>query len=115
MRCNNRCSYSMTSSQSCRNDSRGDRPSAFAVFRLTVRSYLMGRLHWQITRLLALENAMHILTCAPADVAGIGSIGHQTSLSDELSIGGNGRHPVLIRQPNDLLAHVNEENVRSQN
>ena len=29
-----------------------------------------GRLHWQISRFLTLENAIHVCTCPPADVAG---------------------------------------------
>jgi len=42
VRRNKRRRYSITSSQSSKNDSRGDRPSALAVFRLTTSSNLIG-------------------------------------------------------------------------
>ena len=40
--CNKKDRYSITSSQSCKSDCRGDRPSVLAVFRLRTSSNLIG-------------------------------------------------------------------------
>ena len=51
--------YSITSSARASTDGGTVRPIALAVFRLLTNSYL-SRLHWQVGRLLAFEDAVDV-------------------------------------------------------
>ena len=52
--------HSITSSARASSVGGTSRPSAFAVLRLITSSYLVGALHRQVGRLLALEDAVDV-------------------------------------------------------
>ena len=57
--------YSITSSARASSDGGTSRPSALAVLRLMTSSILVRRLHRQVGRLLALEDAIDVARRAP--------------------------------------------------
>ena len=57
-------------------------PSAFAVLRLMLSSYLVGALHREIARLLAFEDAIDIASRAPELVGKIRSVEDQATIRD---------------------------------
>ena len=97
--------YSITSSAraSTRRAARS-RPSALAVLRLMIELVLGRRLHRQVGRLLALEDAVDVAGRAPVQIDQAGSIRHQAAGLDEEAIGINRGQPVPRRERDDQLA-----------
>ena len=62
------------------------RPSALAVLRLITSSYLVGALHRQIGRLLALEDAVDVAGRAPVLAGDVGPVGDQPAARHEVAI-----------------------------
>ena len=60
------------------------RPSAVAVLRFTTICELGRKLHREIARLLAAQNAIHISGGATRDVYLVDSVGEQTAVSDKV-------------------------------
>ena len=89
VRCGERHRYSITSSARASSDCGTVSPSALAVLRLMVNSY--RRLHREIARLLALENAIDIAGRAPVKVNVIRSVGDQATIRDADAVVIDGR------------------------
>ena len=78
--------YSITSSARASSVGGTVRPSALAVLRLIDQLVLGRRLHRQVGRLLALEDAIDVAGRAPELVDQIGPIGDQAAVGDEESV-----------------------------
>ena len=81
------CRYSITSSARASTDGGIVRPSAFAVLRLIDQLVLGRRLHRQIGRLLALEDAIDVAGRASVLVDKIRAIGDQAAADDKEAFG----------------------------
>ena len=80
---NSRRYHSITSSARASTIGGTSRPSALAVLRLITRLVLGRRLHRQVGRLLALEDAIDVAGRAPVLVDQIRPIGDQAAGGDE--------------------------------
>ena len=83
-----------------------------AVLRLMTNSNLVRRLHRQIARLGALENAVDIGGRAPVDIGQIATIGHQAAARGEVPIGVDGGQSMPRRKRDDQVAMVGGAHVR---
>ena len=98
---NSRRSHSITSSARASSDGGTSRPSALAVLRLMTSSILGRRLHRQVGRLLALEDAIDVAGRAPVLVDAFRPIGDQAAVGDEEAVGDRPRATVPGRQRDD--------------
>ena len=80
--------HSITSSARASTDGGTVRPSALAVLRLITSLVLGRRLHRQVGRLLAFEDAVDVAGRSPELVDPIGPIGDQAASGDEASVRG---------------------------
>ena len=64
---------------------------------------LVWRLHWQIGRLLALEDTIDVVSRAPILVDCIGPVGDQATTKDELAIRVDRGQSMLRCKRNDLI------------
>ena len=71
------------------------------------RLVLGWRLHWQISRLLALENAIDVTSCEPVLVNQVGPIRGKSASSDEDTIEVDGGQLVAGRQRDNQIAMTN--------
>src|SRR5262249_57446570 len=97
-------SNSITSSASASSVGGTSRPSAFAVLRSIVSSYLVGCLYRQVGRLLALEDAVDVSGGVPVLVKQIGPIRNQAAAIDHGSPEVNCRQSMPCREPRNQLA-----------
>ena len=102
---NSRRLHSITSSARASSESAAlSRPSALAVLRLIDQLVLGRRLHRQVGRLLALEDAIDIAGRAPVLVDQIRSVGDQAAAGDEEAVGVDRGQSVPGRQRDDQIA-----------
>src|ERR1700730_13161050 len=87
-------SYSITSSALSTINGGTERPSAFAVLRLTTNWQLNGKLRWFCTA----ENAIHIAGRATKYISKVSSVGKQTAVSGDNRCLVDRRHIVARRQ-----------------
>ena len=100
----NSLSYSITSSARASSVGGTSRPSALAVLRLIDQLVLGRRLHRQVGRLLALEDAVDVAGRAPVLVDQIRPVGDQATGGDEVAAGVDRGQPVPGRQRDDQIA-----------
>ncbi len=96
--------YSITSSARASSDGGTSRPSALAVLRLSTSLVLGRRLHRQVGRLLALEDAVDVAGRAPVLVDVIRPIGDQAAGGDEGAFEVDRGQLVPGRQRDDQIA-----------
>ena len=96
--------HSITSSARASSDGGTLRPSALAVLRLIDQLVLGRRLHRQVGRLLALEDAIDVAGRAAVLVDQIGAIGNQAAAGDEEAVGIDRGQLVPRRQRDDQIA-----------
>ena len=90
--------HSITSSARASSVGGTSRPSALAVLRLIDQLVLGRRLHRQVGRLLALEDAIDVAGRAPVLVDQVGPIGDQAAGCDEVAEGIDRGQPVPGRE-----------------
>ena len=95
--------HSITSSARASSVGGTSRPSALAVLRLMTSSYLVGCLHRQVGRLLALEDAVDVAGRAPVLVDDIRPVGDQAAAGDEGAVGVDRGQLVPSRQRDDQI------------
>ena len=78
--------HSITSSARASSDGGTSRPSALAVLRLITSSNLVGCMHRQVGRLLALEDATGIDAGLLVDIEDAGSLANQAAGHDRLAV-----------------------------
>ncbi len=96
--------HSITSSARASSVGGTSRPSALAVLRLIDQFVLGRRLHRQVGRLLAFEDAIDIARGAPVMVDAIGPVGDQAAGVDEEASGVDRGQFVPGRQRDDQIA-----------
>ena len=96
--------HSITSSARASSVGGTSRPSAFAVLRLITSLVLGRRLHRQVGRLLALEDAVDVAGRAPVLVDDIRPVGDQAAGGDEGAIAVDRGQLVPGRQRDDQIA-----------
>ena len=104
--------YSITSSARPSSESGTVRPSALAVLRLMISSTLVGLLHRQVGRLLALEDAAGVDADQTVRLRNAASVAHQAAGRGELAILVDRGHRVAERQCGELFAPADEERRR---
>ena len=85
-----------------------------AVLRLITSSILRRRLHRQVGRLLALEDAIDIAGRAPMQVDRIGPVGDKTSICDETALKVDRWQLVPVCERNDQIAISQREGARRE-
>ena len=96
--------HSITSSARASSVGGTSRPSALAVLRLIDQLVLGRRLHRQVGRLLALEDAIDVAGRAPVLVDQIRPVGDQAAAGDEEAVGVDRGQLVPGRQRDDQIA-----------
>src|SRR6516225_1247807 len=76
-RCGRNWRYSITSSARASTAGGMVRPSTFAVFRLTTSSYLLGRVHRYLGRVLVVQDAMNVVLRALEKIDDVRSVRDQ--------------------------------------
>ena len=109
---NSRRSHSITSSARASTVAGTSRPSALAVLRLIDQLVPGRRLHRQVGRLLALEDAIDVAGRAPVLVDEISPIGDQAAAGDEVASVVDRGQLVPGRQRDDQLAMTHRQRAR---
>ena len=104
--------YSITSSARASSVGGTSRPSALAVLRLITSSNLVGCLHRQVGRLLALEDTVDVAGGATELVDIVSPVGDQAADDDEGALEVDRGQLVLGRQPDDQGAMTNRRSAR---
>src|SRR5215468_8346900 len=95
--------HSITSSARASSVGGISRPSALAVLRLMTSSYLVGRLYWQVARLLTPEDTVDVAGRAAELVEVVEVIRHQAAAHDVLAVSINRRQTMPCRKCDDQL------------
>ena len=101
--------HSITSSARASSEWGTVEPKRVGSLEVDHQLVLGRRLHWQVGRLLALENAIHVPCRAPILVDDIGSVRNQATGADEVAERIDRRQFVLSRECDDYLGVVRSE------
>src|SRR5262249_25684586 len=84
-------------------------------FKIDRQLVLGRRLHWQVGRLLAFEDAIDIAGCAPIPLGKIGPVGDWPAASDERGLGVDRRQSVASRELDEQSALNGRQCTRHHN